>query len=275
MQWQLKKEKILPKRHRGQNFLIDKNILAKIVKAADISPNDLVLEVGAGTGVLTRELAKQAHHVVAVEIDKDLIQILRDNLRDYSNVTLIKNDILAVSNKELFSSYKLIGNIPYNITSRLLRKFLEEDPKPSSLLLLVQKEVAQRIVALEGKMALLSLAVQYFTTSAKILFPVSRHCFYPKPKVESAVILLNVRRRSLLPKEQEQLFFELIRHGFSSKRKKLISNLTKLKGIGKEKLAMFLKQSNLSENVRAEDLKLDDWLTLAKLLRGAKGTRTP
>ncbi|MDO8571426.1 MAG: 16S rRNA (adenine(1518)-N(6)/adenine(1519)-N(6))-dimethyltransferase RsmA [bacterium] len=267
--WQLLEHGVNPKHHRGQNFLIDKNILHKIVDAADIKKTDVIVEIGAGLGTLTCELAKKAKKVFAVEIDKDLLPLLKENTAAYRNVTIIKDDALEVSLSRYGKkdgSYKVVANIPYHITSRLIRLFLEEHPKPSSLVLLIQKEVAQRIGAKPPHSSLLSLSVQYYA-EPRILFSVSRNCFSPKPNVESAVIRLDVIPSSHLPKQTEQdAFFRLIKAGFAAKRKFLANNLASGLDISPVTIREAFLTLHISEKARAQELSLEQWKLLSAML---------
>jgi len=193
----LSKYSARPSKGLGQNFLIDKNVLKKIIGAADLNKNDVVLEVGPGIGTLTQELAKNAKKVIAVEKDKIMIKILGETLKDYKNIEIINGDILRILNFKFsilnqnlisqFSNYKVVSNIPYYLTSPLIRKFLESDNKPSEIILMVQKEVAQRICSKPPDMSLLAVSVQFYA-DVKIISYVSKNCFWPSPKVDSAII---------------------------------------------------------------------------------------
>jgi len=193
----LSKYSARPSKGLGQNFLIDKNVLKKIIGAADLNKNDVVLEVGPGIGTLTQELAKNAKKVIAVEKDKIMIKILGETLKDYKNIEIINGDILRILNFKFsilnqnlisqFSNYKVVSNIPYYLTSPLIRKFLESDNKPSEIILMVQKEVAQRICSKPPDMSLLAVSVQFYA-DVKIISYVSKNCFLPVPKVDSALI---------------------------------------------------------------------------------------
>jgi len=270
---------IRAKRHRGQHFLFDKNILQKIVAAAHISPVDTVVEIGAGTGNLTELLARHAQRVVAVEIDKDLLPILRgrmDRIRDVgtaraiSLVEIIADDARAVANARFGDQdgdYLVVANIPYNITSLLIRKFLEEYPRPSRCILLIQKEVAQRICARPPDMNILALSVQLFA-DPKILFPVSRNSFSPKPNVDSAVIELVVKRPDHSNKQKDnRAIMRLITAGFSSKRKLLASNLSNTLNISKDDVFRAFEAGNIPRQARAQELSLDQWTILEQRVR--------
>lgn len=256
-----------PKRHRGQNFLIDKNILRKIVDAAAIQPNETIVEIGAGIGVLTQELAGRASQVIAVELDKALIPLLKKAVAAYANITIIQDDCLDVPNMKYGTtdgSYAVVANIPYNITSRLIRKFLEEHPRPSRMILLIQKEVAERMRAKPPDMNLLALSVQYYA-DVEVLFGVSRHCFSPKPSVESAVV-------RIVPKKQKQSdvsdehFFTLVSSAFKGKRKRLVSTIADAVQRPKTEIENVLARENISSNVRPQELSLEQWIHLVASL---------
>ncbi len=255
----------------GQNFLSDESIAQKIVESANLSGGDLVLEIGPGKGILTEKLAKKAKQVVAIEIDKNLAKRLRNKFSNQKNIEIIENDILQIDLKKLKTKYnvpereyKIIANIPYYITSKIIRLFLESDFPPQEMILMVQKEVAQRIIATLGKMSLLSVSVQYFS-QPKMLFEVSRNFFSPIPKVDSAVI--SIKTKSKQPdKKTTKHFFRVVRTGFSSRRKTLLNNLSSGFNIEKYKLLNILEDLNFSKNTRAQELSIEEWKILAKKL---------
>lgn len=261
---------IEPKRHRGQNFLDDANILTKIVTAAHISQTETVVEVGPGLGVLTRMLAGKAQRLIAVELDKQLAAILAHGFLDIPSVEIIQDDILDVPSSRfglLDGSYRVIANIPYNITSRLIRKFLEEHPAPSSLILLIQKEVAERMLSGPGEHSILSLSVQVLA-DVQYLFPVSRRCFYPKPNVDSAVIQITPRAVSVIDAcGGSEWFFKLLHAGFAAKRKYLLSNLFRGLTIPRESVSTVFATLSLDEKIRAQDLTVTEWCDLARELK--------
>jgi len=271
-----------PLRRRGQNFLINRRILGKIIKAADLEKSDLVLEIGPGLGFLTEEIASQAKEVLAVEIDKDLVEILNQRLKNYSNVKIVKEDILSTRTEKIFVNwlkearlpseaglrkYKIVANLPYNITSRVLRKFLSSPPaggyKPRLMVLMVQKEVGERIMVKPPKMNKLALMVQFYS-QPKIISLVKRTNFWPQPKVDSVILKIVSKKRK---KIDEEKLFVIIRAGFSSPRKYLLNNLKKAGIIINEET---FKKLNLSLRVRAQELTLKDWLKLLKLPDGNK-----
>jgi 16S rRNA (adenine1518-N6/adenine1519-N6)-dimethyltransferase len=302
------KYNIRPARSRGQNFLIFENIYNKIIAAAELKPDDIVLEVGPGLGFLTEILAKKVKKVIAVEVDDKLAKILKVRLEKegVKNVSIVNENILKMPNDEFYSviaseaecngakrgnpvnsaqttgllrrperletsrndSYKIVANLPYNITSRFLRKFLSEmENKPNEMILMLQKEVAERICAPAGQMSLLAVSAQFYA-APKIIARVPANAFWPSPKVESAIISLKVKsykvksRDVAMPRLDEEKFFKLIKAGFSAKRKQLQGNLTKGLGIKAEIMKKILADCNLKETVRAQELSLADWQRL-------------
>jgi len=233
----------------GQNFLIDENVLEKIIESADLDSNDTVLEIGPGLGILTLELAKRVEKVVAVEKDKTLCQVLESILRDNKvyNVEIINEDVLKISDFQ-FSNYKLVANLPYYITSPVIRKFLEAEQKPELMVLMVQKEVGQRIMAKPLHMNLLAISVQFYA-EPKIISYVSKNSFYPVPKVDSAIIKIIPKQ---IPEIDTEKFFEIVKKGFSAKRKMLKNNLS---GID-------FDQIGLNPKIRAENLSIADWIKI-------------
>lgn len=281
----LKKYKLEPKHFRGQNFLVDKSVLSKIVETADLKVTDNVLEIGPGLGVLTKELVGQAGKVLAVELDKELVYVLEQENRKEriekrtkkeNKLTVWSDNILDVRNdkiKEFFKGedYKIIANIPYYITAKILRKFLETDYQPTKIVLLVQKEVAQRIVAKPGKMSLLSVSVQYFS-EPKIVQIVPQNSFYPAPKVESAIIELFLRGGKGVKGgggdqgKDVKNFFRIVKIGFSAKRKQLQNNLANGLDCSRDEIKEKLAKIGLKENIRAQELSLQDWQNLIDIL---------
>ncbi len=266
------------KRSLGQNFLINQGILEKIVSAAELSSDDIVLEVGPGTGNLTKLLSKkvlrqgsgQAGQVVAIEKDRRLIEDLKTK---FPAIKIIEGDVLKVDIEELFrnlkleirnSNYKIIGNIPYYTTSHLLKTIFEDWPKPKLIVLTVQKEVAKRIVAKPPHMNLLALSVQFYA-EPKIVGYVSRGSFRPMPKVDSAIIKLVPHNTQHTPEETER-FFRLAKAGFSGKRKQLINNLSKNFGMIKEDLLKMFEKVGITPDIRAENLSLNQWIELSKFI---------
>ena len=255
--------KIQAKKSLGQNLLINPHIVDKIVDTSEINKSDVVLEVGPGTGNLTKKLAEKAGTVIAIEKDHRLIPQLSQLVSQYKNIEVIYEDILKfdpTSYKLQVTSYKVVANIPYYITSNLLRIIFEKWPKPKLIVLTIQKEVAQRIIAKPPHMNLLALSVQYYS-EPKIISYISKNNFRPVPKVDSAIIRLTPRSVIRDPK-----FFNLATAGFGEKRKQLASSLSKHLKISKEVVGTLLTQIGLSKTARSEELSLDQWLDLAKIL---------
>lgn len=253
--------RVLPKKSLGQNFLINKGIVEKIIKAAELVDTDNILEIGPGLGVLTEELLKSGAKVVAVEKDKNLFYLLREKFKDIENLTLVNADILKITNYELqITNYKLIANIPYNITGAILRKFLLAENRPKFAVLMVQKEVGERLLG-RGDRSILSIVAELYGKAKKIC-DVSPGSFNPPPKVRSQVIKLVAGKKQA----EEFRILRLAKLGFSKKRKKLSSNLSTGMELDKNKIEQALLDIGLGENVRAEELCLNDWLKLAKLI---------
>jgi 16S rRNA (adenine1518-N6/adenine1519-N6)-dimethyltransferase len=254
-----------PSKGLGQNFLIDKNVLDKIVNSADIKPSDIILEVGPGIGTLTQELAKKAKKVVAVEKDSTMCKILKETLSSYKNIEIINGDILKLDPKPYtLNPHKVVANIPYYLTSPLIRRFLEASNPPSEMILMLQKEVAQRICSKPPNMSLLAVSVQFYA-DPKIISYVSKNCFWPAPKVDSAIIKI-IPHKSALPSASFRLdFFKVVKAGFSQPRKQLGGNLSKVLKISKEKVAVWLLKNKIDPAQRAETLSIKDWENLTEV----------
>lgn len=249
----------------GQNFLTNENIAQQITESADLSSEDNVLEIGPGRGILTKYLAKKARKILALEIDRTLASELKKE--NYKNTKIIEGDILKINLPELieknnFKDFKVVANLPYYITSKIIRLLLETKYAPSEMILMVQKEVGERIVTLNAKESILSISVKFYA-EPEILFFVSRENFDPAPEVDSAVI--RIKRKKNPPKADASKFFSLVRAGFSSKRKMLINNLSTGFHIPKAQLSETLEKNGLEPEVRAEKLGVEDWV---KLVRG-------
>lgn len=263
-----------PSRRSGQNFLVDGPTLQRIVQAAQLSPSDRVLEVGAGFGSLTVQLAQKAHKVWAVELDKRLIGALHKLLAFYPQVELVEGDILRLNIAHIVGKepYKVVANIPYNITSLFLRNVLTLANPPQTTVLLLQREVAERIVAEPGQMSLLSLSIQIFT-EPEIVSPVPSRAFWPQPEVDSAIVRLHRRSPQDIAavwgtEETLQQGFRLMRMGFAAKRKILKNNLRSGLRCAPELLEQAFTQLQLSPTVRAQELTLETWLDLTHQLSG-------
>ena len=256
----LQKHHLKPKKHLGQNFLIDPHALDRVMKVAKVDAKDEVLEIGSGLGSLTRLLASQAEHVTAVEIDDDMIPVLEEVLSPFDNVTLIHGDILKQDIADIIhvDDYIVVANIPYYITSAVLRHLLEAHPKPRRMILTIQKEVATRICAKDGKMSLLSLSVQvYGHPSIEARIPAG--CFYPTPEVESSVIAIELFPEPSIPSRSLDLFFKLAHAGFGQKRKTLRNSLSAGLSLSAEKSTQLLIDAGIDPQRRAETLSITEW----------------
>lgn len=254
-----------PRKHLGQNFLSDPAILKRIVSAADLSPSDTVVEVGAGLGTLTRLLSEQAGRVLAVEIDDHLVSILHERMADLPNVEIIHGDILQLPDSPIprFQSlgYKVVGNLPYYITSAILRHFLENEPRPSRMVVTMQREVAERIVAKPGEMSLLAVSVQFYGRP-RIVMRIKAGAFYPRPDVDSAVVRIDVGERptvALGDGVDERGFFRVVRAGFGQKRKTLRNSLSAGLGLPSAAVEEALGRAGVDPRRRAETLSLHAW----------------
>jgi 16S rRNA (adenine1518-N6/adenine1519-N6)-dimethyltransferase len=252
----------------GQNFLQDPWALEQIVSAAQIGSTDSVLEIGPGLGSLTRYLAASAREVVAVELDEDLLLLLRAVLADYNNVRLIHGDILKVAQNELIDSndYLVVANIPYYITSAVIRHLLESKTKPRRIVLTIQKEVAQRICAKPGNHSLLSLSVQIYG-EPRIAAHIPAKAFFPAPNVDSAVLVVDIHSSPLIQGEYLNTFFRLIKAGFSQKRKTLRNSLSSGLHIAPAEAVELLTQAGVDPQRRAETLSIEEWARFSQILK--------
>jgi 16S rRNA (adenine1518-N6/adenine1519-N6)-dimethyltransferase len=251
-----------PRKRLGQNFLRDPVALGRIVAAADLSHEDVVVEVGAGVGTLTRPLAEKAGRVLALELDDALVAILRDQVANLSNVQVLHGDVLQFSASQFpHRGFKVVGNLPYYITSAVLRHFLERVPRPQLVVVTVQREVADRIVARPGKMSLLAVSVQFYG-QPRIVARIPAGAFYPSPKVDSAVVRVDVGEQPTIVLENgidEAIFFGVVRAGFSQKRKTLRNSLSAGLGLSPAGVEEALEQAGVDPRRRAETLSLREW----------------
>ncbi len=261
----LREHGLRPSKKLGQNFLQDPAILEKIVRIAEVNESDTVLEIGPGLGSLTRHLAASAKEVIAVEIDKKIIPALHASLADYTNTKIIEADILDIAPSEIISSssYLVVANIPYYITSAILRHLLENNPRPSRMVLTIQKEVAERICASKGKLSLLALSVHVFG-QPEIAGKIPAGAFYPPPKVDSAVIRIELHDEPRIPAALLDDFFKLAKAGFGQKRKTLRNSLSAGLHITAPETEYLLTKSNIDPRRRAETLSLDEWSILTE-----------
>jgi len=269
----LSENKIYPSKLRGQNFLIDNNVLDKIEKAADLDKKDNILEIGPGFGALTERLTNSGANVLAVELDKFLYNYLAEKFKNKKNLKIINKDILKLSEteiiKKLSNKYRIIANLPYSITGAVLRKFLESDSPPEQILVMIQKEVGERILAKPGQMNLLALCVQFYG-QPKILFKVKKTSFYPVPKVDSVILQISQIGKNKIELDEKK-FWGIVRAGFSLKRKKLIGNLVKAGIADKSKLEQIFSKIGVKESVRAQELSLRGWVELCKDVNSKTG----
>lgn len=267
----LEKYQLRAKKNFGQNFLVDENILMKIVQAAGPDLETGVLEIGPGIGALTEVLLQNFCKVLAFEIDNNLFSLLEEELKEYKNLKLVNKDFLKVDLEkefEYFSDCKrviVVSNLPYYITTQIILRFLEEDYRIEELFFMVQKEVAERLVAEKGTKDYGSLSVlMKYRSDAEILFHVSRNCFLPRPNVDSAVIKLKKRKVDLGIKNENQ-FLKFIRNIFTQRRKTLVNNILQTYGFSREKIYELLRDGGINENVRSEALSLEK---IAEIYKG-------
>jgi 16S rRNA (adenine1518-N6/adenine1519-N6)-dimethyltransferase len=263
-----------PNKSFGQNFLIDRAVLEKIVEAAEITPSDSILEVGSGTGVLTRELAKRAQRVVAVELERDMLALLEKTTAGLNNVELIARNLLFLDPVEVFEHkpYKLVANLPYYITAPTFRHFLEAANAPKLIVVMVQLEVAQRIVAQPGDLSLLAISVQFYGKPG-IMAQIPAQAFFPAPKVDSAILRIEVNPQVPLLPEERNRFFRTVQAGFSEKRKQLHNSLTHGLHYKNEEVRSWLNTASIDASRRAETLSIDEWLRLWRIIEEEKLTK--
>lgn len=271
----LQKHQISLQKKFGQNFLVDRNILEKIVDAAQITDEDCILEIGPGIGTMTQYLAQRAGKVIAVEVDKNLIPVLRETLSSYNNITIINQDILKTDLNQILREYggsspvKVVANLPYYITTPIIMALLEGHIALQNITIMVQKEVAERMQAEPGtkNYGALSLAVQYYA-KPEIIVKVPASCFLPKPNVDSMVIRLTKYDKPLYPAEDEAYLFAVIRASFNQRRKTLVNGLSNAAalGVSKENITDVLSQMELPATVRGETLTLEQFTELSNCL---------
>lgn len=256
----------------GQNFLTDGNIVRNICQAGEVTKEDCILEIGPGLGTLTEELALNAKKVVAVELDESLLPVLEETLKRYNNIEVVHGDILKVDVNRLIDEklgggpIKVIANLPYYVTTPIIAKLIEEDLNIETITVMVQKEVAERIVASPGNKQYGSLSVFInFYTSPEIVMEVPRTVFMPQPNVNSAVVKLKLKKE--LPEVDKKLFFKVIRSAFGKRRKTILNSLSSGElDLEKEDIKKVLERANISSKKRAEDLKIEDFVKISKIL---------
>ena len=272
----LNKHDLRPRKRLGQNFLVDKNILNKIVASADLSSRDTVIEIGSGLGTLTQALSRQAKKVIAIEIDRKLCEISREILRDLKNVELVPGNILKIDLNRLLrrlsagnsQSLKVVSNLPYYLSTSILSRLLENKKYFKVILISLQKEVGGRLGALPGTKdyGILSLAVQYHT-QPEILFSISGGCFFPQPQVDSSLVKLKVLSEPRVKVKNEEFLFILIKAAFSQRRKIVLNTLQSKLKLRRELLLEIFKELSLDPGRRAETFSLEEFARLANALK--------
>jgi 16S rRNA (adenine1518-N6/adenine1519-N6)-dimethyltransferase len=258
---------IKPSKSKGQNFLINEEVYDRIVAEARIKATDTVVEVGPGLGYLTTKLAEKAKEIIAVEVDHHLAKILvnRFQVMELTKIKVVHGDILRwpkLAGLEVPASYKIVSNLPYNITSFFLRQFLSvHEHRPTTMTLMLQDEVAKRLCPKRGEMSLLGLSAHFYA-EVEYLFKVPSQDFWPAPKVNSAVVRISLRSKPLLDVDDEKLFFRLARIGFSAKRKMLKKNIMSGLRIGLDEVMLAMQKSGIDPGLRPQDLGLEEWLKM-------------
>jgi len=266
----LKKINIAPLKRLGQNFLVDKTAIRKILRSADLQIGDVVLEIGPGAGALTKIIGGKVEKVIAVEKDPRMVKILEENLRDCKNIEIIQEDILKISNSQYgqMSTYKIVANLPFYITSPVIRKFLESANPPEKMILVIQKELAQRICAKPPAMNILAVSVQIYS-KPKIIDYISKTAFWPKPKVDAAILEI-AGIKKIFGENFMEAFFKIVKAGFSHPRKQISNNFLSLKSssakLNKKTISAWLLANKIQPSQRAETLSINDWINLTKTL---------
>ena len=269
------------KKRLGQHFLVDEAVLECILSSAELSQGDVVVEVGPGLGMLTKELAKRAAKVIAVELDSKLVGILRKQLAPFPNVKIVHANILKITpwhllennlaSSEPAQSYKVVANLPYYITSPVLRHFLEAPLKPSIMVVMVQKEVGEAIAAAHGKMSLLSVRTQFYSRPTIVTYVPAQN-FYPPPKVDSLVLRLDVHPKPPIEISNVTSFFDMVSCGFSSPRKQLRNSLAQALGMPPNQVVQLLRRAGVEAERRAETLDLEEWRELWEVFAPFRNT---
>ena len=255
-----KELKFSPKKTLGQNFLINKIVVEKLIRTAKIQKHEIVVEVGPGLGFITEELVKKCKKVIAIEIDKTLCLYLKKKFQNLKNLEIINKDVLQIDFSSLgIKKYKVVGSLPYTGALLIIRRFLEERIQPVSITAIVQKEVAKKICS--KKMSLPKAAIEVYG-KAKIVGYVPKTCFYPQPKVDGAI--LSIFNIHIFPSQlNEKLFFKLLKAGFAFPRKTLVNNLTRKLPLDKKSLEKILKENHIDPHCRPENLSLENWINLS------------
>lgn len=272
----MKKYNIIANKNLGQNFLINDNVLEEIVNSANVTKEDLVIEIGPGLGTLTSRLLEKAGKVVAIELDNRMLKILSDRFSLYSNFEVIHEDVLKVNLNELIDrkkgknnliNVKIVANLPYYITTPIIMKLLEDKLNIESITVMVQKEVAKRLIAKPGeKLAgAITYSVQYYCETEEII-EVPNESFIPAPEVSSEVIKLKLRKSPIVQVKDEKLFFRLIKNSFMQRRKTFLNGISNSGLIKKEELKEILKKLDIEENVRGENLTMEQFAKITQLI---------
>jgi 16S rRNA (adenine1518-N6/adenine1519-N6)-dimethyltransferase len=257
---------IRPNKGLGQHFLFERGLVERMVRQAGVTDADTVLEVGPGLGILTSELLRKARRVVAVELDRSLIAHLQTAFGDVPGFELVPGNALSLSPDELIppgEPFDVVANLPYSAGTAILRHLLEQPRKPRRLTVMLQKEVADRLVAQPPDMSVLGVATQFFA-EPRLVFTVPREVFIPPPKVESAVVILEVHEQPPLPAELQPLFFKLVNAGFRQKRKQVANSIADVLQLPKAGIAAWLSASDVNPTRRAETLSVEEWVTLTR-----------
>ena len=258
------------KKGLGQHFLVDRGVLDKIILAAELVPSDTVIEVGPGLGILTGVLAKKTKKVIAIEVDSKLASSLQKKLSKFTNMTVINADVLQLDPGDLIDrkqSYKVVANLPYYIAAPILRHFLEAYIKPSLMIVMVQKEVGQSIVAQPGDMSMMGISVQLYGKPTIVDY-VSAKSFYPEPKVDSAIVSIDVYPRPAIPAQDITGFFEIVKAGFSAPRKQIRNSLAQGLKLASAEVIPLLEKTRISPKRRPETLSIQEWARLNHAFSG-------
>jgi len=257
---------IRPNKGLGQHFLFERGLVERMVRQASVSEDDTVLEIGPGLGILTSELLRKADRVVAVELDRSLAAHLRAAFGDLPDFELVHGNALSLSSDELVppgEPFDVVANLPYSVGTAILRHLLEQPRKPRRLTVMLQKEVAERLTAQPPDMSILGVATQFFA-EPRLAFTVPPEAFIPPPKVDSAVVLLDVRDEQPLPEASQPLFFKIVNAGFRQKRKQITNAIADVLQVPKSDIAAWLEASGVAPTRRAETLSVDEWVTLTR-----------
>lgn len=252
----LEKHGLWAKKRFGQNFLINRNIVEKIIKTGEINDKDIIIEIGPGPGVLTQELCKKAQKVICIEMDREMIPLLKEATQEFRNTEILQLDGLTYEPQE--KNYKLIANLPYNVATAIIKHFLFQKNRPSLIVVMTQLEVAEKMCALRGNMNVLALTIQPFG-KPKIIAQIPPGNFYPAPKVTSAIIKIEPLDSPLVPENYKEKYFQIIHAAFHQKRKMLAGTLAKSLKIEKSEVEKILESCGISKTARPQELTIQNW----------------